>query len=224
VSLPPALTPAELLGWIAKRPERTEACIECGAGLGELAAFFRATFRSVTATDIAPLAIKSPYGVKIVKAAAEHLPAPDSSVDLLISMQALHHFDRAAHLDEAARVLRPGGLFVALCWGEIVLPAPILRAWQPTFSALAQHWEDSRAWVLSGYANLAFPGTPLALPAARMTRQMTTTGLKAEIQRWSAFRRALAAGVKIPEPSLPGIEDPQAFPVHWPVLGKAFQA
>lgn len=219
----PALSPGEVLRWIAAQPARRETCIECGAGHGELAAFFQAHFRRAIATDIAPPAQKSPYGVTVTRAAAEHLPVPDASVDLVISMQALHHFDRAGHLAEAVRVLRPGGVFAALCWGDMILPATIRRACQPTFTALTPHWEDSRAWVLSGYSGLAFPGRPLALPSARMTRRMTLPGLTAEIRRWSAFRSARALGVEIPDPDPSDLDPPQSFPVHWPVLGQAFQ-
>lgn len=219
----PALSPGAVLRWIAAQPARNETCIECGAGLGELAGFLRAHFRQVTATDIAPPVQNSPYGVAVTKAPAEHLPVADASVDLIISMQALHHFDRTGHLAEAARILRPGGVFAALCWGEMILPAALLRACQPTFAALTSHWEASRAWVLSGYSGLTFPGRPLALPSARMTRQMTLTGLKAEISRWSAFRSALALGAEIPDPDPSGLDPLRPFPVHWPVLGQAFQ-
>lgn len=218
-----ATSPEGLLHWLALRPAKREVCIECGAGLGELAAFFRPHFKRVLATDISPPVQKSPYGVRVTKAAAEHLPVTKASVDLLISMQALHHFDRAAHLAEAARILRPGGVFAALCWGEIILPDPVLNAFRPVLAALAPHWEGERSSVISGYADLATPGQALALPSARMTRQTTVAGLQAEIRRWSAFRRAVAAGQDIPAPVLTGLDPSRPFPVQWPVLGRAFQ-
>lgn len=215
--------PEGLLHWLALRPAKREVCIECGAGLGELAAFFRPHFRRILATDVSPPAQKSPYGVRVTKAAAERLPVTDSSVDLLISMQALHHFDKAAHLAEAARILRPGGVFAALCWGQIILPEHVLHAFQPVLAALAPHWESERSSVISGYADLAVLGRSLALPCARMTRQTTIPGLQAEIRRWSAFRRAVAVGAEIPTPTLHGIDLEQSFPIQWPVLGRAFQ-
>ncbi len=218
-----ALSPSDLLDWIAKHTARKETCIECGAGLGELAGYFQAQFKQVIATDISPPMQKSPYGVTVVKAAAERLPVTDASIDLLISMQALHHFDRAAHLADAARALRPGGVFAALCWGDIILPKPVLRAFQPTFDALAPYWEDARPWVLSGFAGLKFHGKALILPKTQMTRQMTAQDLRAEMKRWSAARRASAAGVNIPDPNLSHLDPNRPFAAHWPLLGKAFQ-
>jgi ubiquinone/menaquinone biosynthesis C-methylase UbiE len=218
-----ALSPYQLLHWLAQHPAKQEVCIECGAGLGELASFFRPFFKTVVATDIAPQRLKSPFGVKVVRAAAEHLPTSDASVDLLISMQALHHFDIEAHLVEATRVLRPGGVFAALSWGEMILPEPIQRAFRPTFAALAAHWEDARASVVSGYADLVLAGKPLALPQARMTRQITFPDLQAEIERWSAFRRARAFGADMPDPVLMGLDPTRPFEVHWPLLGRACQ-
>ena len=215
--------PEGLLHWLALRPSKSEVCIECGAGLGELAAYFRPHFRRVLATDISPPAQKSPYGVRVTKAAAEQLPVTDCSVDLLISMQALHHFDRTAHLAEATRILRPGGVFAALCWGEIILPERVLDAFRPVLAALASHWESERSSVISGYADLAVLGKSLTLPYARMTRQATIPGLEAEIRRWSAFQRAAAVGAEIPTPALNGIDPAQPFLIHWPVLGRAFQ-
>lgn len=217
-----ALEPADLLHWIAKRPAKRGACIECGAGHGELASFFRPHFDITLATDLAPPARKSPYGVTVIKAGAESLPVPAASVDLLISMQALHHFDLNPALSEASRVLRQGGIFAALSWGEISLPDQIQTAYAPVFKALAPFWEADRDWVISGYKGLNFTGKPLSLPKAQMRRQMTLADLDAEIHRWSASRAAAAARVDLPKPQLAGF-DPRPFTVHWPLLGQIFQ-
>lgn len=50
--------------------------------------------------------------VRYVEAAAEDLPFPDSSFDLLTVALALHWFDRARFLGEADRLLRPCGWLV----------------------------------------------------------------------------------------------------------------
>lgn len=56
---------------------------------------------------------------------AEALPLEDRSVDAVVAGQAFHWFDAPRFVDEAARVLRPGGT-VGLVWNE---------------------WDDRVAWV-----------------------------------------------------------------------------
>ena len=52
-------------------------------------------------------------GATIYLAPAEHLPLENDSVDLVTSTVSFHHWsDQAQGVREAARVLRPGGLFV----------------------------------------------------------------------------------------------------------------
>ena len=43
---------------------------------------------------------------------AEQLPLPESSVSVIFSTNAIHHFDLHAHFQEVMRVLRPGGNYV----------------------------------------------------------------------------------------------------------------
>jgi len=218
--------PQDLLRWLAGRPTKTRVCIECGAGLGELTAFFSGHFDRAIATDITPRPPSAPFNVPIIKASADTLPSPAASVDLLISMQALHFFDLNRALTEARRVLHPGGIFAALSWGEIILPKAIAQAYQPTFRSLAPHWEPDRNWVVSGYAGLKFPGTRLPLPATRMTRQMTLSDLNTEISGWRAARTALTRKCNIAAPDLRHLapQKHQTFPVHWPILGQIFRA
>lgn len=52
-----------------------------------------------------------PAGVEFVKSSASDMPLPDDTFDLVISHDAMEHFDDpAGALDEAIRVCRPGGL------------------------------------------------------------------------------------------------------------------
>jgi SAM-dependent methyltransferase len=84
---------------------------------------------------------------------AEHLPLPDSSVDLITAAQAFHWFDVNAARSEFLRVLRPG-CSVALIWNDRVLTDPVHVALDGLFnayggarrSALVAH-ESERAGV-----------------------------------------------------------------------------
>src|SRR5450432_925536 len=52
--------------------------------------------------------------VEIISAFGENIPLPDRSVDVIYTRQVLHHTtDLNAVLRECARILKPGGLFIA---------------------------------------------------------------------------------------------------------------
>jgi ubiquinone/menaquinone biosynthesis C-methylase UbiE len=52
--------------------------------------------------------------ISTIQATAESLPFPDNTFDVIYERQALHHFaDLVQGLTECARVLKPGGLFLA---------------------------------------------------------------------------------------------------------------
>lgn len=214
--------------WLARQPAGRGLCIECGAGLAEIGTFMAAHFGRVIACDIRPIPAPpaAPRNLELRLAPAEAIPSGDGSADLVVSMQALHFFDRAAHLAEVRRVMRPGGVFAALAWGEMRLAGPVAAHLAPLLSGLADFWEPARAAVVAGYPDLVFQGAALALPAAGMVRAMTLAAILAEIGGWSAARRARAVGVALPEvaPVLPGLGRDARLDVFWPIVGRVVRA
>ncbi len=58
--------------------------------------------------------IKAGLPIEILDAFGENIPLPDGEVDLVYARQVLHHIqDLPSALRECARVLRPGGVFIA---------------------------------------------------------------------------------------------------------------
>jgi SAM-dependent methyltransferase len=93
--------------------------LDLGAGTGKLTRSLVAAGHRVTAVDpsegmLAVLAAGLPE-VRTVQAAAEDLPLPDASFDVVTVAQAWHWFDQPVVAAECARVLRPGGL-LAIAW------------------------------------------------------------------------------------------------------------
>ena len=79
--------------------------------------------------------------MRYARGSAEALPLPDSSVAAAWSIACVHHWaDLDAGLDEARRVLKPGGLWVA-----------IERLTQPGATGLASHgWTAEQAGAFAG--------------------------------------------------------------------------
>lgn len=101
-------------------PRRGELVVDLGAGMGPASVRAVATGAQVLAVDPTPfmramLGLRRRLGrrgrsLSVHDGAAESLPVADGSVDALWCVNAVHHWtDRAAALDEIARVLRPGG-------------------------------------------------------------------------------------------------------------------
>lgn len=215
------LDPRGLISWISARIHHRGISIECGAAHGEIARFLAGHFDRSFAVDIA---YKQPQiasqGVTFVQGTAEALPFEGGSADLIISMQALHHFNVQTHLTEARRVLRPGGIFAALAWGKMDLPASISSRLEPFLAAISPFWEDKRDWVISGYGGLELPGKFLSLPPAALSCSLTMKELSEQMIGWSATRRAREAGLD-PGRLLPSSNAPRTFVARWPVVGVA---
>lgn len=221
--------PSELIGWLADQAPSHRACIECGAGRAEVSAFLARFFNRVVATDRAPPPDRDRLaqmgGFDYQTCPAEDLSRICGPVDLVVSMQALHHFDKSAHVEAAYCVLGQRGVFAALCWGDIQLPPGISRAYAPVFEAVHPFWEPERSWVSSGYSDLGFPGSALCLPAACLTRRMSLDALDATIAGWSATQAALCAGVDLPDANLTRAQRKRTgeFRVQWPLIGQVFR-
>jgi SAM-dependent methyltransferase len=178
--------------WLAALPYQRRVCVECGAGDAEVSYFMAEHFNLAIATD--PCPPKSAYPVSTetpigyVKCRAENLPLPPDSVDMVVSMQALHHFNVARHLAEAHRVLSPGGIFAALAWSNIELPIDVRGACDGFLSTIDPFWEPERSWAVSGYAGLAFCGEKVELPYAVMCRTVPVDELIKLFRGWSAYR------------------------------------
>jgi SAM-dependent methyltransferase len=103
--------PAEAVAWVAgPTPGRV---VDLGAGTGKLTRALLAAGHEVIAVEPdaemrAAFAAALP-GVRLLAGAAEQIPIPDASVDVVTTGQAFHWFDLDRAFPEIARVLRPGG-------------------------------------------------------------------------------------------------------------------
>jgi ubiquinone/menaquinone biosynthesis C-methylase UbiE len=102
-------------------PQRGERILDVGCGDGQLTQRLVASGAEVTGVDASAemAAAACARGVRAVHASAEALPFADACFDAVFSNAALHWVrDHDAMLVSVARVLRPGGRFVAEFGGQ----------------------------------------------------------------------------------------------------------
>jgi SAM-dependent methyltransferase len=116
---------AEVRRHAGPRPPGGRA-LDLGAGNGIVSAALAADGWAVAAVEpdpsgtvgagaVAALASSSGLPVSAVRAVGERLPFADGAFDLVVARQVMHHAaDLEGFAREAARVLRPGGRFLAL--------------------------------------------------------------------------------------------------------------
>ena len=103
-------------------PTGTERVLDIGTGAGHTALALAPRVSSVVLTDPVPtmlataerlFTVAGVSNAEFVKAAAERLPFPDASFDIVSTRLAAHHFDDVpVAMGEVARVLRQGGVFI----------------------------------------------------------------------------------------------------------------
>ena len=93
-------------------PKPLPAAVDVACGTGQSALALTEIAEEIIAADIAPgMLAQAPAHPRIryVQALAEQLPLKNHRADLLTVSLAFHWLDRARFLDEAHRVIRPGG-------------------------------------------------------------------------------------------------------------------
>jgi ubiquinone/menaquinone biosynthesis C-methylase UbiE len=99
-----------------------DVVVDVGCGPGVAARYAAGLGASVTGVDparvmlrVARLLTRRSENIRYIEGTAEALPAADDSTSVVWSIATVHHWaDIDAGLEEAARVLRPGGRLVAI--------------------------------------------------------------------------------------------------------------
>lgn len=94
--------------------QENPSLLEIGAGPPNPSSDFFAALGTLTGVDVDPIVRSNPALVNAVVVEAEELPFEDCSFDACFSSWLLEHVeDPSVHLKEVARVLKPGGRYVA---------------------------------------------------------------------------------------------------------------
>ncbi|RVE75280.1 hypothetical protein OJAV_G00014810 [Oryzias javanicus] len=103
-------------------PKQYNLAVDVGCGSGQGTVLLAQHFTKVMGTDVSPAQLEmastneNPPNVSYRECPAEDLPFVNGEVDLVTAMTAAHWFDRQRFLQEADRVLRPGGCLALLSY------------------------------------------------------------------------------------------------------------
>ncbi|KAM3585355.1 uncharacterized protein V6R79_015108 [Siganus canaliculatus] len=112
-----------IMDYVQKRKsQQLSLAVDVGCGSGQGTTLLAPYFTKVVGTDISPaqletaLANSRPPNVSYRQSPAEELPFASGEVDLVTAMTAAHWFDRPKFLQEADRILRPGGVLAMISY------------------------------------------------------------------------------------------------------------
>jgi len=208
---------------------------DCATGSGQAALKLVEHFDRVHATDASASQIASSRShprIDYAVAPAEASGLANASCDLVTVAQALHWFDLHRFLDEARRVLLPGGILAVWCYGLHRLDTPALDAINAHFyqAIVGPYWPPERALVESAYRTLDFPGfEELPTPAFDLSHDWPLDALLGYMGTWSATQACRRDTGKDPIPPLrarllPEWGDPaQPRPMRWPLALRTFR-
>ncbi len=108
-----------------------ERVLDVGGGTGRAARVLDAHERIVVDPAHGMLREARKHGLDGVRADGATLPLADETVDAVVIVDALHHVaDQTGALEEAKRVLRPGGVLVCREFDRATVRGQVLVAWE----------------------------------------------------------------------------------------------
>jgi SAM-dependent methyltransferase len=194
--------PATLFKWLAAQAPGSGLAIDVATGNGQAAAGLAGHFESVVAADpsAAQLAQAPAHArVEFRREAAESISVASGSADLLVAAQAAHWFDWPRFVEEARRVLRPGGVLAFWTYGNCVV-SPAIDRLVADFSldVVGPYWPRERRHVEEGYRDLAVPLPALEAPDFEMRTRWDAAAMLGYLDTWSAVRRCRARSGRDP--------------------------
>lgn len=189
---------ADLFLWLSDQCAHRDLAWDCGTGNGQAARHLVNSFAHVVATDAsaAQIARAEPHPrIAYRVAAAEQSGLGDAVADLVTVAQALHWFDLDRFYAEARRVLKPGGLIAAWCYGTFrVEDAEIDGALHAFYAeTVGPYWPPERRHIEAGYRDIPFPFERIVAPSFDMSADWSLPELAGYLRSWSATDRYIAA-------------------------------
>jgi SAM-dependent methyltransferase len=187
----PPRFPAELFARLARLAPRSEIAWDAATGQGAVASNLVQFFRRVIASDarhevVAQAAVHP--RISYVIARAEECGLASGSIDLVVVAQSLHFLDTDSFYPEVQRVLRPGGVIAAWCYGDCVVAARVDSELKQLRAELTGFWGSERDLVASGYLMIPFPFEEIDMPPQFLKASWTLEDMLSHLRTWQGVR------------------------------------
>lgn len=186
--------PAALFDYLAGLAPARRLAWDCGTGNGQAAVGLADRFERVIATDasaeqLAHASAHPRIEYRVARAESSGLAA--GSMDLVTVAQAIHWFALDAYYSEVRRVLRPGGVLAAWCYGIHAVSEAIDAVTHRLYhDIVGPCWPPDRHYVDECYETIPFPFDELRPTPAFECREDWTLGqYVAYLESWSAVQR-----------------------------------
>ncbi|WP_372749986.1 class I SAM-dependent methyltransferase [Litorivivens sp.] len=184
--------PAALFTKLASLAPGADLLWDCGCGTGQASVLAAEHFRQVIATDLSlpQVAQARPCAnVQYLAGRAEAAPLHSASCDVVLVAQALHWFNFDPFFSEIERVLKPGGLFVALTYNLLSIAPDIDELIRDFYSeAVGKFWDTERRHVENAYVDIPIPWQGPVLDDFAMRARWTPQHLLGYLRTWSAVK------------------------------------
>ena len=193
--------PAALFHYLALLAPNQRVAWDCATGNGQAAVGLADRFAQVIATDpSAEMVAQSIAHPRVTYRVGKYNSGiAAQSASLITVAQALHWLELDPFFDEVRRVLMPGGIFAAWCYGLCRIE-PRVDEVVDLFAhvTLGSFWPPERKLVDEAYRTLALPLTELAPPRFEMTEEWSMAEFLRYVRTWSAVTRCIAARGELP--------------------------
>jgi SAM-dependent methyltransferase len=199
--------PRALYEWLARIAPGRDRAWDCACGNGQAASDLAGYFSQVVATDLSAEQLReaTPHArIEYRVAVAESSGLSAGSFDMVTVAQALHWFDLDPFYQEVRRVLRPGGVLAAWCYGAVSIAENQADAVIQDFhhNVVGPYWQPEWKLVENGYSTLPFPQRELIAPIFKMELNWSLEQLMGYVRSWSATALYIRSRGSDPVPDL----------------------
>lgn len=188
--------PDKLFEFLSEQTEEHELVWDCGTGNGQSALSLTNHYRRVIATDPSSAQIGNAVqheGIEYRVEQAESSSLHNHSADLVTVSQALHWFDFEKFYTEVKRVLKPGGVYAAWCYG---LPS-VCKEMDPVLfdfhnNIVGDFWQRENRMIEAEYESIPFPFDHVKTVHFEMDKTLSFQDLTGLLYTWSAVQRYIA--------------------------------